>query len=365
MKRQNPFILPLAVAIAGLAVVGVSRGADQSATTQPVAQPTGVSALSAIEQAGSPSAAISAFGKALGSGLDNAATYSAFVHRMAQLGMPQAAFEQAQTAVRLNRSDGVAWAVIAFTQAGAGQAEQALSALVKAVPLAGDDPFVVRTAGQLIAWYDGTPDLAVSAPTIKAVQEVRRHMAGNELYTETYRTTMEALQFYDAARSQNAGTNVTAPPEAQAEPYTAPLATEPSPTITYAEPPATYGVYPYDYVYPYYVTPYVYSPGFLRVYVTEHYRHHEFGRDRDRGGDIDVHHHWAWSNPITIHAGKVTPGPWIGRIGERPGLTNLSPPRGVWTHRSGQIERGFGGGVIHGGHFSGGGGYFSGGRGRH
>ncbi len=277
-----------AIALAGVLVVFVAvqdcRAAGGFVTAQPAEKPA---AIAAIEQAAGPSEVISAFTKALAGGEDKAAVYSAFVHRMVQLGLPQATYDQAQTAVGLDPSDKVSWAVIAFTQASTGKMEEALSSLAKASPQADDDPFVVKTAGQLLAWYDSTPDQAVTDETRKAVEDVRKRLADNGLFMETYQTTMEAFQLYRLTGAEKP-TAPSGQAPTPAEPNAQSVAVENRTIIIYPQPNVVYGYsYPLFFPSPRYYRPFIRWPRFPPVSFPGDHRHRGSDRDDHRDRDAD------------------------------------------------------------------------------
>jgi hypothetical protein len=310
MKRLILVVPTLAV----ISIVFLAARVCRAAGGLVAAGPTEKSAaIVAIEQATGPSEAISAFSKALASGRVEAAVYSAFVRRMAQLGLPQAAYDQAQTAVGLDPTDKVSWAVIAFTQASTGKVAEALSSLARASPQAGDDPFVIRTAGQLLAWYDSVPDLAVADETKIAVEDIRRRLADSELFTETYRTTMEAFQLYRGTSPDTGGASAapTGQEQVQAEPNVLPAPAENRTTVIYTQPYVVYS-YPLGYPYPWYCSPFARWPGFRQIFIT---RRHLF--DRDGHHDRDVRRPRDSDRLVTGRDGKVTENPPAGKVGRR------------------------------------------------
>lgn len=313
MRRLDLLVAALTAVLLGLGAARVCRAAEQPAAVQPAtAQPAeGPGAIAAIQQAAEPSAVISAFSKALAAGEDQLAAYTAYVHRMAQLGLPQAAFSQAQTVVAMNPSDGVSWAAIAFTRAGEGKADEALSTLAKAVSLAGKDLFVVKTAGQLLAWYDTTPGLTVSDQTGKAIEDIRAGLADNETFAKAYTATIDASQLYLPAGGEQAVTATPTQQQAQGEPYVPAAPAESRPSAAYTQPlVAPYYYYPYSYLHGEYYSPFVWWPGYTPVYVTHGRRHHMIKEHHERySGRGD---HRTFYSPVFIHGGRTSAIPSVG-----------------------------------------------------
>ena len=115
-----------------------------------------------VRQAPDPSAAVAAYAAAAGRVGPNPTVDDAYVRRMVEFNLPDLAESQAQNLVKVDPANDVARAVIAYTQGRRGQAVEALGTIVQAA--GGDrpvtDPFVLRTAGQLVAWYDTRADKA-------------------------------------------------------------------------------------------------------------------------------------------------------------------------------------------------------------
>src|SRR2546423_11563434 len=77
--------------------------------------------------------------------------------------------------------------------AAKGEISQAIRELQTALSHAPQDPFLLRTAGQIVAWYDAQTDRSkLSEADREAIDWMRNIGAGKEAYADAYRTTTEA-----------------------------------------------------------------------------------------------------------------------------------------------------------------------------
>src|SRR5438067_4217306 len=129
-------------------------------------------AVSAIEKAPDPSAAVEAYANA--PARDSVPLKQAYVKRLISLGVPEMAEAQARDMVKRRPDDGVAWAVVAYMDARRGKTSDSMEDIVLAVRRAADDPFVQRTAGQMLAHYDVSGDRTkVSNAVADSVEDAR------------------------------------------------------------------------------------------------------------------------------------------------------------------------------------------------
>ena len=218
--------------------------------------------VGAVRDAGSPSAAVDAYAKGLTALPDRIPLEQAYVQRMAELGVPQMADDQARDLTRRKPSDGLAWAVAAFNDAERGQTVEALHEIGIAVVHLAGDVFVQRTAGQLLAWYDTQADQAQVPDDVRSsVAETRAALSGWSEYEEAYRRAREVYE------QDNRAAETAAPSAPSTEPAPAVIYSEPEGAgdtyiagDTYVVPSYTYADVPYSYGYsmPYYT--YSYDP---------------------------------------------------------------------------------------------------------
>lgn len=144
MKNKN--LLTLAT----LLVSGSIVWAANAPTTAPAASDPGDAILAATDA----STAVSAFATALAANKDNPAVYRAFVRKMVDLNQPLMASDQAQALTKLDARSGLGWSVAAYAAAGKDDYRTALAAILRGVEYLPNDPFVIRTAAQVMGWFD-------------------------------------------------------------------------------------------------------------------------------------------------------------------------------------------------------------------
>src|SRR5439155_3496620 len=181
-----------------------------------------------------------------------------------------------------NAADALSRGVAAYHVAARGHAPAAAANLKTAMPERPDDPFLLRTAGQLVAWYDSQTDRSnLSKDDVAAIEWLRSAGTGRQEFADAYRMAAEA-------RRQNPQSPATAPAADATSTYVTPS----TPYTAYAPPPSYYYpaepyVYPgYSYAYPYY--PYTYWPSYSIIVVRDcafHRRHHHDGWDHRDWGD--------------------------------------------------------------------------------
>jgi len=150
--------------------------------------------VQALRSAKDPSAAVAAFSGGLGVNARSVELHEAYLRRMAEFGMADATSLQARTLVELDADNGLGWAVIAFVSSQRGQMAEAVSAMTKAVRKLRDDPFVLHTAGQLLAWYDHAPGpLAITQAARNTLEGLRRDLGGRKAFAAGYEAARDAL----------------------------------------------------------------------------------------------------------------------------------------------------------------------------
>jgi hypothetical protein len=241
----------------------------------------------------------------------------AYVKRLTALGLPEMAEAQARDLVKRRPDDGVAQAVVAYLDARKGDTAGALQGILIASRQAPSDPFVQRTAGQLIAYYDYKVDHTRIDATVRAeLEKVRDAFRERTDYAQAYQ---RAIDVYDRAPNN-------APPAAPAEAAAQPQQQRPQeympPIDSYggggaaAAPPVynyTYNTYAADvpvytdpYAYPYSGYPYwpswwYWGPGLIVIdsgHFHDHHDHHDdhHGSDGHHGGSDGHHDSFAHSS---------------------------------------------------------------------
>jgi hypothetical protein len=202
-----------------------------------LAQSAGDPSINAILNAPNASAAVSAYAQATRTGSDVLAAQKAFVSKMADFGQPKLAFQQAIDVVTQDPAQGLAWAVAAYNYADRDDPFEAFTDLLVAVRHEPNNPFVIRTAGQLLASFDSVKvnrDLLTS-PLRADVGVLKIRYGDNQTFLSAY---AEAAATYGGA----AVTDQTPPPP----PEPAPAASPPSPVYSYPD----LSDYGYDYAPP-------------------------------------------------------------------------------------------------------------------
>lgn len=233
----------MAVTMSGLPFTLQAAGPATTlpAAVAPVAQPADArlaSLIQAIRQAQDPSAAIQAYHDASNFAPSDVAVEQAYVMRMVDFGLPEMADVQAQDLIRRNPQDGLAWAVAAYMSAKREQNDLAIKDIAMAVRLEPGNPFVLRTAGQVAAWYDNKADKSqVPEDARTSLALIKTQLAANPAYAEAYRNAGDAYR-------QLAATPATQPTEEKpwvsTYPYTYPQSAV-TPQNETTQPPADIG----------------------------------------------------------------------------------------------------------------------------
>jgi hypothetical protein len=254
-------------------------------------------AAQSIAMAPDPSAAVAAYAAANTPTANPAAIEDAYVHRMVDFNMPDLAYAQAQDLIRRDPHNSVSRAVIAYVQGRRGQVVDALTTIVGAAvppaPNAPIDPFVLRTAGQLVAWYDTRADKSQIPPAVQQSVEQMRHAVSTE---DAY------SQAYEAARATYQGGTVTIPlprytPAAPSAPVATPdMSSSSGYDSGYSYSPSTYSYEPYYYPTSslYWNNGYYggYGYGYYSPVVIHDHHYHDWDHGHDHDGDHGHDHNW-------------------------------------------------------------------------
>jgi hypothetical protein len=203
-------------------------------TTAPATAPSTApaSAFDAVRSAPNPSAAVEAYARAAATHAGDIELQKAYVHRMVELNVPEMAEIQAQDLVRRNGADGVASAVVGYMAAARGAPAAAIENLRTAAEQSPDDPFVLRTVAQVIAWYDTTNDRSMlDKDATQTLEWLRKQSGAQAAYADAYRAAVEMRRNWPAnpatqpAAAASADTAELPPgPEASYPTYTDPYA---------------------------------------------------------------------------------------------------------------------------------------------
>jgi hypothetical protein len=351
MTRQHPFLTTAAAAVAFAATSALAQ--DQPTADAPPAAPVAQAApaevaplVEGIRAATDPSTAVSAYAAAVGrTGANDPAVADAYVRKMVEFNLPDLAESQARELLKQDPKHDVARAVVAYTLGRRGQATDALATIVQATTgeQTPTDPFVLRTAGQLVAWYDTRADKATLPERLKDdVETMRKKLSPQDTYGLAYGAARDAYNGKASAANATA-TDLQQTPTAAIPDYThdAPAVTQSQPPVldntysdpSYYNPPYTYPDY-FPSSYTYYNRPYYsgyggfYGPGYIPPVIIRD-RHHHWDRHKDRDHDHDRDH--GDGGHGSHGGGRDNDGkPSGGNAGGGQSYTP-PPPRGVTT----------------------------------
>ena len=211
----------------------------------------------AVLQAPDPSSAIEAYARGRAVSGESADLTHAYIQRMVSFGLPEMADVQARQLLLKQPDNGLALAVQAYMAGKRGMIPQALSDIAKAVAAVPQDPFILSTAGQLIAYYDTSADQSrIPLDLRKQIERLHRSLNDKSAFTKAYTA---ARQMYLQAKQQQAG----APQYYQQNAPPATQSLQPQPQSSHSGDQSQLDGQPYStYVSPTYVPPtYVYPQG--------------------------------------------------------------------------------------------------------
>jgi hypothetical protein len=178
--------------------------------------------LDAIRTAPDPSATIQAYARGVvAAGPVHAVEiHRAYVQRMFALGAPELADAQAHELIDRGAADATVRGIAAYNDALRGNARAAIYNLKVGLAARSDDPFLLRTAGQIVAWYDAQAGRSkLAADDIAGIEFLRTAGNGRQAFADAYRASADARR----PQTQSAATVTTA-----TTPATAMAATQPS-----------------------------------------------------------------------------------------------------------------------------------------
>jgi hypothetical protein len=270
MKPAFVQLLGMATATTLVWIVPAIRGQDyledtyaEVADNAVVQAPAG---LEGLARAPSPSAAVEAYAKARLANPNNLLVDQVYMRRMVELGAPEMCASQAERITRSVPDDYLAWAVLAFNSAANNDFANALTQLARAARNESRDPFVQRTGGQLMAWFDTAADQAqLPADAIDAARDIRRLLGGRSDFAAAYRDARAYYQQQGQPQGPQGEMSAEPEPAPGTTPQPAPIEPAPAPNVGYDPGYVTYG-YDYGYSYPVYGGTYVGYPWYSGAY---------------------------------------------------------------------------------------------------
>src|SRR5439155_24761354 len=201
--------------LAAARLARAARADPASAPSNPSTAPA-PPAIQSTYQAADPSAAVEAYARGIAADPNNVELEQAYVHHMVELGAPEMADAQAHDLLKKNAADALSRGVAAYNDAARGNDPAAATNLKTAMQERPDDPFLLRTAGQLVAWYDSQNDRSnLSKADVAAIEWLRSAGTGRHEFADAYRMAADA-------RRQNPQAPATAPAADATSTYVAP-----------------------------------------------------------------------------------------------------------------------------------------------
>ena len=266
---------------------------------------------------------------------------------MVSFNWPELADQQAADIRLRSPDDGEAWAVGAYMVAkqslGGAHTAMALVNAQRAVSLAPEDPFVLRTAAQLVAWYDVRADKSqISAAARDAAEAMRLKLAGDPIYAEAYaQAHADDAKMAGASASQPAPATASAGATGAGQPYLETVPVAPPPAYAAAPAGPIYVPYPQYVPYPVYVPypePYAGASGDGYWYPSEY-------------GGIDLWPSYAGGWLILGDSGRYR-GPEVDRgdrareLGRGGRLIGPNVPRAAAPPATWSVPRSYSGGSV-------------------
>lgn len=158
-----------------------------------------------INKADNPSSALAAYTDAVARVGENITVKQTFVAKMASLDKPEMVEAQAQELTQ-RTTGGLPWAVLAYNSAKKDQLDTSMNQISRAIKASPNDNYVLRTAGQLMAWYDSKGEQATQSETVKkSAEAVRKSLESRNVYKKAYAEATEYLQGPREQVAQNGG----------------------------------------------------------------------------------------------------------------------------------------------------------------
>ncbi|MFP3938300.1 MAG: tetratricopeptide repeat protein [Phycisphaerae bacterium] len=195
--------LMFAVVLTG-AFAASSAGQEPSTTNPEAPKPSEGDVSAELSQAvedvwsaDSAAAAAEAYAGGCSVSKTHAPLHRAYMHRMLELGMPRIAAHPAKTLTRLNPEQApLAWAVVGYRKAKRNYWTDSLEATLRAAEELPDNEAVLHNAGQLVAWYEHSPDKPRASDRAKrAISKLRaEHLPKGGEFAGAYRAITAAYE---------------------------------------------------------------------------------------------------------------------------------------------------------------------------
>jgi len=142
-----------------------------------------------------PNVAMAAYARGNAIGPMSVELHDAYMKRMLKFGLPQVAYYPARNLVVIDKANGTAWGVIGYMEGRRGKFSAALKATIRAAELLKDDPSVLNNAGQLVAWYENTPQPPRIPDAVKrSLDRIHHRLIIREPFSKAFRRVKAAYE---------------------------------------------------------------------------------------------------------------------------------------------------------------------------
>ena len=342
----------------------------KAADTQPPATAPNHSAIDAavkdVRDAETVDKLVDAYAAGLAVDSNSVALHIAYLRKVVDFDVPNLGVAAANRIVAIDPRDGLARAVLADNEARQGAMVAALTDLSIAAKKAPAEPFVQKTAGHLLAWYDNNPRPPQLPSNIReSLAAANKSLETSPAFSDAYR---EATDYFRQERQQSVRSPATQPvagattqpgPEASANDQPRPdfagytgsaIGYSPSPPTYYGSTYQPYGVYDDDYygpsafAYPGYYGwgPYWGSVGFFGVFGFDRF-HDRFGHHHDFNRGFRDRFFGRGNNAVASGRGVIGTSPGNFSVGRAGSPDNSAGINGLSSFNSfGSTGAGFG-----------------------
>lgn len=178
-----------------IAMAAVAAGLAQAAGPDTGRVDRVLELMQIIRTADEPQLAMAAYARANSLDRRSVELHSAYIRRMLQMGLSQAAYYGSRNLLEVDRENPLALAVVGYKAGREGDFASAFSAMLEALPHRRDDPSLLHNAGQLAAWYDLVqPTPRVSDGARRALATHREALMEQDAFAQAYQEVRQAHQ---------------------------------------------------------------------------------------------------------------------------------------------------------------------------
>ncbi len=149
--------------------------------------------ITAVRNADDPAGVVEAYSRGLETHEHDPRLHEAYIRRMIDLGLAELTYYQAQELVGMDPYSGIGWAVIAQMNLLGGNGEGAVAAIHSAIRHGPDEPFALKTAGEIVAWIEAnTGSLEVTSEMVGRAAELKHRLQYRREFHEPYEIALDA-----------------------------------------------------------------------------------------------------------------------------------------------------------------------------